>query len=69
LTGPVFREANAKPKKGGKGKTNRKAEKRPKNKEKLTRNKARSGLFKEQAGITLRDNSHLLYEVSIFIIN
>jgi hypothetical protein len=25
--------------------------------------------FKEQAGITLRDNSCLLYEVSMFIIN
>jgi hypothetical protein len=25
--------------------------------------------YKEQAGITLRDNSHLLYEVSSLIIN
>jgi hypothetical protein len=32
-------------------------------------NKARSGLFKEQAGITLRDNSCLLYEVNILIVN
>jgi hypothetical protein len=32
-------------------------------------NKARSGLYKEQAGITLCDNSCLLYEVFLLIVN
>lgn len=43
--------------------------KRPKKQKKADANQSAKRSYKEQAGITLRDNSHLLYEVTMFIVN
>jgi hypothetical protein len=46
-----------------------KGEKRSKNKREARKKQSAKRSYKEQAGITLRDNSHLLYEVTMLIIS